>query len=74
MFPENLSTSSSSKADGQARSGDAMQSNGTDHSGFNVNFGDGVKQGAESSALGVPSWVWLAAVGVAMAIAWKRYT
>ena len=71
MCPENLSTSSSSKADGQARSGDAMQSNRTDHSGFNVNFGDGVKQGA---AMGVPSWVWLAAVGVAMAIAWKRYT
>ena len=74
MFPQGLSTSQSATATGRATSGDAAQNTGTDHSGFNVNFGDGVKQGAESSALGVPSWVWLAAVGVAMAVIWKRYT
>lgn len=60
---------SSSNAEG--RSGDLVSPFNYDTSGFSVNYGNGVNQGASKSPL--PSSVWMIAALVVGAVVWKRY-
>ena len=53
---------------GTAKSGDASQGLSSSGGDFNVNYGSGVTQGG-----GMPSWVWMAAVGIAGLLVWKKY-
>lgn len=60
---------SSSSASG--KSGDNVAPFTYDNSGFSVNYGNGVSQGAAKTVL--PSGVWLVAAMAVGVVVWKRY-